>query len=200
LGELPHRAEVLVGGMLSALKYSNTRNPRPGSNHTRYVMFDLEDLAGNIRCIVWPEQFAEFGELVAADAILAVRAVVDRRPGSEEVNLIVDELIPLDQLAKRMTRGVIIRVNEQDHSEQSLDRLYEILRGYPGDCELQLVVCLADGSRVYMKSEGVRIALNSEMRDRVDDLLGAGNLRPLVAPLRATQSARRGNGRQMARR
>ena len=34
-------------------------------------MFDLEDTSGIMRCILWPEQFASYGELVEADAIVA---------------------------------------------------------------------------------------------------------------------------------
>src|SRR3954451_10289131 len=70
LGNLEHRSEVLVGGMLAAIKFSHTKNPRPGSVHSKYAMWDLEDLEGITRCIMWPEQFAEFGEMVKADAIL----------------------------------------------------------------------------------------------------------------------------------
>ena len=81
LAKLEHRTEVLVGGMLAAIKFSHTKNPRPGSTNTKYAMWDLEDLDGIVRCIIWPEQFAEFGQLVKADAILAMRATVDRRPG-----------------------------------------------------------------------------------------------------------------------
>ena len=99
LGGLEARSEVLVGGMLAALKFSHTKNPRPGSANTKYAMWDLEDLDGIVRCILWPEQFAEFGALVKADAVLALRATIDRRPGSDEVNLIVQELIPLEELS-----------------------------------------------------------------------------------------------------
>ena len=56
-----HRDEVLLGGMLAAIKFSHTKNPRPGSTHTKYAMWDLEDLDGIVRCIMWPEQFAEYG-------------------------------------------------------------------------------------------------------------------------------------------
>ena len=54
-------AEVMMGGVLSSLKFSHTKNPRPGSTNTKYVMFDLEDLDGIVRCIAWPEEFAKFG-------------------------------------------------------------------------------------------------------------------------------------------
>ena len=110
---LPHRTEVMLGGMIASIKFSHTKNPRPGSTHTKYAMFDLEDMDGMMRCIVWPEDFANFGHLVEADAILAVRGAVDRRPGSEESNLIVNELIPLEDLAQRFTRGIVIRVDGQ---------------------------------------------------------------------------------------
>jgi DNA polymerase III subunit alpha len=180
LPELPHRAEVLVGGTISALKFSNTKNPRPGSNHTRYVMFDLEDMDGMVRCIVWPEEFAQCGHLAQTDAIVGVRGVVDRRPASEEVNLIVNELIPLDQLAERCTRGVMIRLFEQQHDEAALERLREIVRGYPGPCELQLLLCLADGTKVYLRSDAMRVEINRDLRSRIDALLGPGNVRVLA--------------------
>ena len=78
-------------------------------------MFDLEDLEGIVRCIVWPEEFARFGHLVQADAILAVRGAIDRRAGSEEANLIVNELIPLEELRRRGTKGIVVRVHEESH-------------------------------------------------------------------------------------
>jgi len=75
--------------------------------------------------------------------------------------------------------------------------LFEILRGYPGDCELQLLVCLADGRRAFLKSERVRLDLNAEMRSRVDALLGPGNVRLISAPPKPTKS--RGGSRPQAR-
>ncbi|MCG8584892.1 MAG: OB-fold nucleic acid binding domain-containing protein, partial [Pirellulales bacterium] len=190
LGELKHRDEVLVGGMLAAIKFSNTKKPKPGSTHTKYAMWDLEDLDGIVRCILWPEQFAQYGELVAPDAIVAIRATVDRRPGADEVNLICNELIPIELLPQQMTSGLRIRVDEEAHGVRGLEQLYEILRGYPGKCSVQLVLDLADGQRVEMNSEGVRVTMNEEMRTRVDQLLGPGNVK-----LAASKKNGNGQGR-----
>jgi DNA polymerase-3 subunit alpha len=191
---LAHRTEVLLGGMLSALKYLHTKNPRPGSNNTKYVMFDLEDTAGMIRSIVWPEDFAAFGHLVEPDAIVALRGVVDKRPGSEEANLIVNEVIPLADLTGRMTRGVVIRIDAQRHGERGLEGLYEILRGYPGKCEVQLAISLEDGNRVLCACDKLRVTIHPEMRTRVDDLLGPGNVRLLAASASRATPATNGNG------
>jgi DNA polymerase-3 subunit alpha len=181
LAKLEPRTEVLLGGMLAAVKFSHTKNPRAGSTNTKYAMWDLEDLDGIVRCIMWPEQFAEFGHLVKADATLALRASVDRRPGGDEINLIVNELIPLEELSSRFTSGVLIRVREDAHGEAVLSKLKEIVRGYPGDKPLKLRLDLADGGCVTIDCPKNSVTIDPELRRRVDELLGAGHFRLLAA-------------------
>ena len=187
---LKARSEVMLAGMISAIKLANTKNSKP-NNPTRYAMFDLEDAAGMIRCILWPDQFVHYGELVAADAVRIVRGTVDKRPGSDEANLIVNEIMALEDLESRYTRGVSIRLLEAEHGLVKLEQLHEILRGYPGNYPLELTLCLSDGSRVPCAVRDFRVAIAPEMRARVEELLGPGNLR--------LQTARTGNGRGAAR-
>ena len=113
-------------------------------------MFDLEDTEGIMRCICWPEQFAQFGELVHADMICVLRGAIDKRPGSEEANVIVNEVIPLADLEGRYTRGIRVRVAEEPQGLKKLETLYEILRGYPGECQFELLLCLADGRKILL--------------------------------------------------
>ncbi|MCL4192013.1 MAG: DNA polymerase III subunit alpha, partial [Thermoguttaceae bacterium] len=190
---LPHQTEVMLGGMLAAIKIAHTKNPKPGAP-SKYAMWDLEDMEGIMRCILWPEPYVEYGHLVQADAVLVALGRIDKRPGSEEANFIVNELIPLGELQARYTRGVAIRISEAEHGLHGLEQLYEILRGYPGPGELQLVCYLADGRRVSMTSDRFRVDINPEMRSRVEELLGPGNLRLLAAP-RKNGHSRNGNGR-----
>ena len=178
--EMKHRTEVMLGGMLASIKMSHTKNPKPGKP-SKYAMFDLEDKDGIMRTIIWPEQFAQYGELVQPDAILMVRGAIDKRPGSEEANLIVNELIKLEDVPARCTKGVMIRVLEKQHGQRGLEQLYEILRGYPGGCPVQLHLCLEDGSVVACACRKLRVDVNSQMRHRVDELLGPGNVRMLAA-------------------
>ncbi len=136
---------------MAALKYSNTKNPRPGETNTRYVMFDFEDKDGILRCILWPSDFANFGHLVASEAIVALKGTIDRRPGSEESNLIVNEVITIDDLKQRFTKGIRIRIDEVQHGEKAVDAVQEILSGYPGTCDVEFSLWLADGARVSLK-------------------------------------------------
>jgi DNA polymerase III subunit alpha len=190
---LKNRAEVMIGGMIASIKHSHTKNPKPG-NPSRYAMFDLEDTDGIMRCICWPEQFAQYGELIQPDVICVLKGAIDKRAGSEEANLIVNEVIPIADLESRYTRGIRVRVIEESHGVKKLEMLYEILRGYPGDCQFELLLHLIDGRKISCRCDTFRIANNPQMRSRVEELLGAENFRLVTA----RPGAGAGNGRGRA--
>ncbi len=170
LSGLKHRSEVIVGGMISAIKLAHTKNSKPGSP-TRYANFDIEDMDGAVRCIMWPDDYASSGDLVEADAVRVLQAVVDKSRG-DEANLIVNQIMTLDGLQESLTRGVLVRVNQEKHPHDVLKKIKEILRGYPGSGEVQLLLDLEDGNRVQLATTQVRVAVTSELRRRLDDLLG----------------------------
>ena len=180
IGGLKDRAKVLMGGMIASIKIARTKKG------DKYANFDLEDEDGIIRCIMWPSQFQEQEDLLEADSVIAVAGALDRRGGGDDANLIVDELIPLDKLQARMNHGVMIRIKEDTEFELTgtMKSLREILRAYPGDGSLQLLLELTDQSKVLLKSEKIRIDINPELNQRIDQLLGPGNLKMLRAQSR----------------
>jgi len=197
LASLAHRAPVTLGGMLSAIKFSHVKSKRAGDTNTKYAMFDLEDTAGMVRCILWPDQFAEFGQLVEPDAILIANGKVDRRPGSEETNFIIDELMPLDGVEKKYSSGVSVRLRERLGGVEGVNRLYEILRCYPGDKRIRLQLDLDDGTRVFVNPPAMRVEINAEMRRRVEELVGMENFRLVVDRPKSNGNGSR-NGRNGA--
>jgi len=156
---VPHRTEVVLGGMLSAVKFSHTKNPRPGTVNTKYAMFDLEGLDGILRCIVWRKNSPKHGPLVPADSILVVCGHGRSASGKRRDKPDRQRSDPMDQLAARYTRGIEIRLQEDERAVERLERLHEILRGYPGSCGVQLLLSLADGSQISVPSGNTRVAV-----------------------------------------
>ncbi|GAA4469003.1 DNA polymerase III subunit alpha [Novipirellula rosea] len=179
LGDIKDRGEVTLGGMISSIKIAHTKNPKPGAP-SKYANFDLEDMQGAIRCIVWPKGFADIGHHVVPDAVVLAKGKVDRRGGGDEANLIVDELIPLEGLGQRYTHGMRLRLDEATHTPETMTRLREILRGYPGSQEMMFSLALNEGEVVHLKSEKYRVEITEELRSRVDDLLGAGHYKLMM--------------------
>jgi DNA polymerase-3 subunit alpha len=116
---------------------------------------------------------------------------VDRRGSTDSANLVVNELIPLDKLDSLLVTGVIIRVDEQKHGAEMVSKVREITRGYPGSASLELLICLGDGTRVQLKSQSQNVSVTAELQQRLDDLLGPGNIRRIIA---RTTKAPSGNG------
>lgn len=181
LSGLPDRGEVILGGLLSSIKFSHTKNPKPGKP-SKYANFDIEDVNGSVRCILWPTQFAEVGHVVQADEIVIVRGRVDRRGGGDECNIIVNEIIPINEVSDRYTTGMIVRLDENMHGMEMITKLREVTRAYPGSAVLKCMLQLNDGTQVTLKSMKQRIEINQELRGRLDDLLGAGNIKMITQP------------------
>ncbi|TWU41759.1 DNA polymerase III subunit alpha [Novipirellula artificiosorum] len=180
LADVKDRGEVTLGGMISSIKIAHTKNPKPGAP-SKYANFDLEDMQGAIRCIVWPKGFVDVGDHVQPDAVVLARGKVDRRGGGDEANLIIDELIPLEGLDQRYTHGMRVRIDEQEHTPETLNRLREILRGYPGPKEMLISLSLIEGEIVHMKSDKYKVDITPELRTRIDDLLGTGHYKLMMS-------------------
>jgi DNA polymerase-3 subunit alpha len=177
LGEAKAKSEVVIGGLVAALKLSNVKQPRQGSTHTRYAMFDLEDMDGLVRSICWPEDYARLGEFLQADAVIVVAGSIDRRAGSEETNLIVNEIVPIADVWKRPVRSVTMKLVEPQHDGRTLDRLAEIVRRHPGPVAVRLVLELADGRRVLMEADRDKVAWSQALHAEIAELLGPGAVR-----------------------
>lgn len=197
LGRVKAKGDVVIGGLVAALKLSNTKQARPGSTHTRYAMFDLEDMDGLVRTICWPEDYARLGEHIRADAVIVVAGSIDRRAGSEETNLVVNQIVPIAAVGGLPARSVTVKLTEGRHDEATLDRLAEIVRRHPGKVPLRLVIELSDGSRVLMEADRERVAWSAGLRDAIGALLGPGTMRVALdmGGRREPEPARRGAGR-----
>ena len=175
---LKDRDRVSMGGMVSAVKHSHTKNQREANAPTKYVMFDLEDTDGAIRTILWPGDFVKHGHHVQSDAVVVVQGRLDFR-GGDEANLIADKVIPIEQLNQNLTHGIKLLIDQQHHREDSLKLAYEILRGYPGNRELKIELITNAGMRVELNSHR-RIEINDELTSRLNELLGPASVEMLI--------------------
>ncbi|MFN7735796.1 MAG: DNA polymerase III subunit alpha [Pirellula sp.] len=172
---LKNRTEVWMGGIISSIKLAHTRNPKPGQS-SKYANFDLEDLEGITRSIAWPNTFDQFGEMIQPDSIVLIRGRIDKR-GEEEINFIVDEILPIREVDEKFTTGIHILFDQNKHDQDLLPKIGEVLRGYPGERDVMFAVRIGNGDTVHIKAGKQRVAINPELRQRLDDLLGVNSHR-----------------------
>jgi len=181
LGSVPPKGDVVIGGLVASLKLSNTKQPRPGSTHTRYGMFDLEDMDGLVRSICWPEDFARLVDFIQPDAVILVAGAIDRRAGSEETNLIVNDALPVVDAWSLPVKSLTVRVSEGLHGSDTLDRLAVVVAAHAGKVPLRLVIDTAGGMRVMMEADRHAVTWSQKLHAALGELLGPGSVRAAVA-------------------
>ncbi len=129
LQELDDGQEVVVGGMVAAIKKTATKKASRNGN-SRYVNFDLEDQQGIVRCILWPDDFARDGDKIEPDTLVIIEGRVDRR--GREPNLICNRVHLLDEAERKFTRQVAVKFRRGYHTEQDMRQVRDILARYPG--------------------------------------------------------------------
>lgn len=185
LADANEAEEVILGGMISAIKKAQTKKPSR-NGHQKYVNFDFEDPSGVVRCIMWPEEYARLGEKVEVEQVRFIRGKVDKR--SREPNLIVDAMWTLEEVEKEFTRQVLIKFRKGLHDLRVIERVRDIIQKTPGSAEVLVIVeGITTGTtrqRYISKSPlEKKISVNRDLRRELVATIGEENIR-FVADLK----------------
>ncbi len=177
LKELGDGKDVTLGGMIASIKKAQTKNPSRNGN-SKYVNFDLEDAQGIVRCIMWPDDFADAGEKVVTDTIVVVKGRVDFR--GREPNVIVNKLLTLAEAEKEFTKQVAIRFQKGLHTEDDMKRVRDLLSRYPGKTPVTIVVETSDPKNAHSSENG---GSNGHVNGNgaANGLNGSGRVRAMLA-------------------
>ncbi len=192
LGEFEDGTELTVGGMLTGVRYTVTRNGK--SRGERMAMMNLEDLSGKCDAVVFPGDLVRVEGLVKDEAVVFVRGRLNLR--REPPSIAVNEIIPLGEAKQKLTEAVVLRLDERQQDSKVMESLRAVFAKHRGRCSVFLELAgPAAGVTLVRADSSFSVAADASFEDDVTALLGEGHLafRP-VGPKR--QPARNGGGRQ----
>ncbi len=177
--------EVFIGGMLTVVRFMNTKKARNGNS--RYARFKLEDFSGAAECVMWPDDYVRYKDLVEEDKICFVSAVVERK--TDEPILQVTRVWTIEQGQLERTTGLVMVMDLTDGGEADLLKLQSI-RNVLGRARGNLPVFLhlrdANGKWLRMKlGDDLKINPTTVSRADLETILGVGRV----------EFSRQGNGR-----
>ena len=177
LPDVPEKAEVLLGGMITGLTLKTVQKSRSGL--TRMAKLTFEDLTGSVPAMLWPEEFAKNEAVVKDDAIVFVRGALDRRRDPAE--LIISRVIPIERAPAELSRGVVVRLQKGVHQPADLERLLRQVRIRPGNLDLYLEICGLGRVRraVYKAGSNLKLRHDDRLVADLEAAVGAGNVRLL---------------------
>ncbi|NOX97040.1 MAG: DNA polymerase III subunit alpha [Nitrospirae bacterium] len=164
LGDFNDGEEISLGGIISGARQTVTRKGE------RMAFFNLEDLQGMVRAIVFPGTFEKFPSLIKSDALVFVKGRVDLR--EERPKLIVSEIIPLPEVEERLAKAIHIKLMVTGLERQALLDLRDLLLTQQGDCSVYLHL-IAPGKEIIALANGqIRVRPDKKMVKKVKELLG----------------------------
>jgi DNA polymerase-3 subunit alpha len=171
------KTEITLGGMIVNVQVRNVQKSRSGL--TRMAKFTVEDLAGSVPAMLWPEAFAKFESCLKNDLICFVKGNLDRRRDPAE--LVVTKIIPIERAAAELSRGVVVTLRKGLHGEEDIHRLHRQVRIRPGNLDVFFEVVGLEGIRraIYRAGPSMKIRHDDRLLEDLEAAVGPGNVRLL---------------------
>lgn len=144
LAEAGQDKEVVLGGMVTKVRYNLTKNGRHAG--AKMAVFTIEDLQGQVDVVLFPSVLAEFGPLVGEDKVVFVRGRVDH--SRERPNLLASEVIPLEDIRRKVAAKVRIRLHAKDVTQEKVAQIRTICQHHRGKSPV-FVALHTDKGKVY---------------------------------------------------
>jgi DNA polymerase-3 subunit alpha len=170
LPSLPDKSSVKLGGIVTAVKEISTKNGE------RMAFVTLEDLAGSVETVVFPDLYRSSMLHLAKDSAVLVKGQVDI--GEETVKLLLSEVQPLSLAANGGPSLVEVTLAGRAASLEGFQRLKEILEAHRGSAPLRLHIHLPEGGQVTIApASSLTVMSDDRLRQALEAEFGAECLR-----------------------
>lgn len=167
-----NQTNVKVAGVITGLKLRNTKKG------DRYASFVLEDVAGTIEAMVWPDVYKNCQIQLEKDEPVVISGRAD--VSDERSLIVVDKLESLIDLRNKNAKKAVLHLGVNDNILEYKDDLLEIFSEHEGGCPLTV--------RMASENEVLQVKLHDETKraigleaseaicDKVEMLFGAPKL------------------------
>jgi len=141
-----------------------------------YAQAALEDMAGSVEMVVFPEAYRKLGDKVKLDVPVLVRGGVRVEEGASP-KLMVNDIMPLEDAKVPMPRSLRIRIPLETATESTVDALHTLFAERQGEAKVLFDVERAGDFMVVMEAEGYNVLPDRTFIARVESLCGRGAVR-----------------------
>ncbi len=125
----------------------------------------IEDYRGEIEMVAFPDTYSTNVETLQVNRVLGCLGKLERR--KDTIQLVLDEIKPLDELEERDARAVHIRLCHDALSEEDLYALRGDLGDYRGNSDIFLHLPREAGETVVRAGSQLRVSSKRESLDGI---------------------------------
>ncbi|NQT07057.1 MAG: DNA polymerase III subunit alpha [Candidatus Omnitrophica bacterium] len=162
--------EIFIGGIINKARFTMTK--RTGE---KMAIVKLEDLNGIIEVLVFPSIFQKVGGQIKDDAIVFIKGRASLR--EQDPKIIADDIIPLEEVKRKYTKAVSIKVVSAGLEKDTLDTVKKILSQYRGVTPVFLRIVTPDDKNIDIQtSDDLRVKPDDKLIHELEELLGEGTV------------------------
>jgi DNA polymerase-3 subunit alpha len=141
-----------------------------------YAQAALEDLAGSIEMLVFPDAYRKLQDKVKIEVPVLIRGGVRIEEGANP-KLTVNDIIPLEEAKVPLPRSLRIRIPLDKASETIVDDLHLLFSQRKGEAKVLFDVEREGDFMVVMEASGYNVLPDRNFIGRVEELCGRGAVR-----------------------
>ncbi|OGR82734.1 MAG: DNA polymerase III subunit alpha [Elusimicrobia bacterium RIFCSPLOWO2_01_FULL_64_13] len=171
LGHLPSNGNgrLRVAGIIA-----NVRRLISKQHKSPYARFKLEDLEGEIDCVVFPKTYSQgLAERININQMVVVSGRLNTNQIGEKAGdeLIVEEIYPLEKARETLVRKMLVELSTAGLEERVVEKLKKVLAEHPGPCPVQFVLRTPSHGDFAM-DPGIKIRPNRDLLADLGKILG----------------------------
>jgi DNA polymerase-3 subunit alpha len=166
LRELDDRAPTRLGGIVvDVAQRLSSKTNKP------WAAITVEDLHGTVEVLCFNEAFDQARPHFEAGKAIYVMGNVDKR--EEKPKIFGREIIPLDEVMRRYTKQVHLRLHAARATPEQLERVRDIISRHPGHVSLFICFIMPGGELVFADThDGFKVLPSEELAKEIEAVLG----------------------------
>jgi DNA polymerase-3 subunit alpha len=137
-------SRATVAGLITDLQLRTTKKG------DRFAIFRLEDQAGSVKCVLWPEPFRRQSGMVADQATVLVNGRAEISDDGA-ITVIVEKVTELTQAMQKKAREIIIGFPDTSNPTELCEAVRNLLEQSKGDCDV-FVEVVSEGMLVRVRA------------------------------------------------
>ena len=161
---------ITTAGIISNLKVLKSKKG------DFYAQAALEDTAGTVEMIVFPEAYRKLGDKTKLTVPVLIRCGVRIEEGANP-KITINDILPLEEAKVPLPRSLRIRIPLETATETTVDALHSLFNEKKGEAKVLFDVERAGDFMVVMEAEGYNVLPDRTFITRVEALCGRGAVR-----------------------
>ena len=177
LGEsiLKDGQSIIVGGMITEINIKTTRN------NQMMAFVTLEDLFGNMECIIFPKPFRYYNNLIYEESLVVLEGILNVKE-EEQPKILVNTISPLLKIPESELKELDMRKNKRLYIKIKnkkdwylIEEIKPIFKQYSGD--IPIIIYIEESDEKLKADEELWVRLDKGLIDKLFDFFGTENVR-----------------------